>query len=226
VRVHLGAAERLGKVAILGDAAKVEPKQSSYCQITLNEPLLALRGDHFIVRDETARRTLAGGIIINPWAKRHKRGESELQSRLAALHEGDLAELTAAFVDASEAFALPIDSIHQFLNLREEAARGTIDRLKNLRAVSAEGERVYTTETKWQRMKERLLATLQEFHTGHPLVPGMEMEELRGKLGYDLSPKIFRVIVDLFMRDKLIAREENLVRLTSHQVKLGGQEKP
>ena len=59
VRVHMGAAERLGKIVILGASEKIEPKQSVFCQITIAEPLLALRGDHFILRDETARRTLA-----------------------------------------------------------------------------------------------------------------------------------------------------------------------
>jgi selenocysteine-specific elongation factor len=53
----------------------------------------------------------------------------------------------------------------------------------------------------------------------------MDMEELRGKLGYQLSPKIFRVVVDLFSKEKLIAKEDNLLRLASHQVQLGGQEK-
>src|SRR6266403_3396963 len=71
VRIHLGTAERLGKIVVLGNTEKIEPKQSAYCQVMLNEPLLVLRGDHFIVRDETARRTLAGGLVINPWAKRH-----------------------------------------------------------------------------------------------------------------------------------------------------------
>jgi selenocysteine-specific elongation factor len=51
------------------------------------------------------------------------------------------------------------------------------------------------------------------------------MEELRGKLAYNLAPKLFRVVVDTLIQEKLIAREENLVRLTSHKVKLGGQEK-
>src|SRR5262245_41950457 len=60
VRVHLGTAERLGKIVLLGGGEKLDPKQSSYCQITVSAPLPALRGDHFILRDETARRTLAG----------------------------------------------------------------------------------------------------------------------------------------------------------------------
>src|SRR5688572_5939057 len=116
VRVHLGTAERLGKIVILDVTEKIEPKQSAYCQITVSEPLLALRGDHFIVRDETAQKTLAGGFVINPWAKRHRRAERELPIRLEALHRGDLTRLTETFLDESESFALPIEAIHQFLN--------------------------------------------------------------------------------------------------------------
>jgi len=177
------------------------------------------------LRDETARRTLAGGLVINPLAERHKRGETDLRPRLEALHHGDLAQLTEAFVDGSKDFALSIDAILQFLNVREEQLRDAIDKMNPLRPVSAEGEKVYTTEKKWQRLKEQVLKTLEAFHAGHPLAPGMDMEELRGKLTYELSPKTFRVVVDMLIGDKLIAREESLLRLTRHRVQLGGQEK-
>jgi len=225
LRIHMGAAERLGKIVLLGDKDKAEPKESVYCQVTLEEPLLVLRGDRFVARDETARRTLGGGTVIHPWSKRHKRGEANLLNRLKALHQGDFAQLVEEFFNDSGDFALAIDAIYQFLNLREEEARQKVDALKSLRAVNAEGDKVYTTELKWSRLKERLLKTVQDFHAAHPLVPGMDMEELRGKLGYQLSPKIFRVVVDLFSKEKLIAKEENLLRLASHRVQLGGQEK-
>ena len=225
VRIHLGTAERLGKIVVLGNAEKIEPKQSAYCQVMLNEPLLVLRGDHFIVRDETARRTLAGGLVINPWAKRHKRSDRELSNRLEALHRGDVGALTQAFIDASELFAAPIDAIHQFLNIREEQIRDAIDTMKPLRVLNAEGEKVYTTEQKWRRINEQIVQSLKDFHAGHPLLPGMDMEELRGKLVYELSPKIFRLLVDTMIEEKLIAKEDNLLRLASHRVQLGGQEK-
>ncbi|HEX2386020.1 MAG TPA: selenocysteine-specific translation elongation factor, partial [Candidatus Binatia bacterium] len=85
VRIHLGTAERLGKLIVLGAKETVAPKESAFCQITLSEPLLALRGDRFIVRDETARRTLGGGVVVHPWAPRHKRGEADLEKRLEGL---------------------------------------------------------------------------------------------------------------------------------------------
>jgi len=225
VRVHMGAAERLGKIVILGAGEKIEPKESAFCQITISEPLLALRGDHFILRDETARRTLAGGIVINPWANRHKRGETHLQDRLDALLTGDTAALTEAYIESSAAFALPIEAIYQFLNVREEQIRNAVERMKTLRALSAEGERLFTTQAKWDRLKLQILESLKAFHAGHPLVPGMDMEELRGKLRYTLLPKIFRVVTDALINEKLIAREENLLRLAGHRVQLGGQEK-
>jgi selenocysteine-specific elongation factor len=224
LRIHMGAAERLGKIVLLGDKQKAEPKESVYCQITLEEPLLVLRGDHFVARDETAQRTLGGGTVIHPWSKRHKRGDASLPSRLKALHTGNFAELIETFLNESSAFALSIDAIYQFLNLREEEARQELDAQKSLRAVNAEGEKVYTTELKWLRLKEQLVKTLKEFHASHPLVPGMDMEELRGKLIFQLSPKLFRVVVDQFINEKLIAKEENLLRLASHKVQLGGQE--
>jgi selenocysteine-specific elongation factor len=225
VRVHIGAAERLGKIVILDAGDKIEPKESAYCQITLTEPLLALRGDHFILRDETARRTLAGGVVINPWANRHRRSEAGLRERLDALFHGDTAALTEAYVGSSAAFALPLESIYQFLNVREEQIREQMERMGKLRAISAEGEKLYTTQEKWERLKAQILDSLKTFHAAHPLVPGMDMEELRGKLVYTLAPKIFRVVTDSLIQEKLIAREENLLRLAGHRVQLGGQEK-
>ncbi|HZD42107.1 MAG TPA: SelB C-terminal domain-containing protein, partial [Terriglobales bacterium] len=225
VRVHQGAAERLAKIILLGSKEKAEPKESTYCQVTLSEPLLVLRGDHFIVRDETGQRTLGGGTVIHPWARKHKRGDPGLPARLEALHIGDLQRLTETFLDESEAFALPLETIHQFLNLQEDQARSCVDPLDSVLTFSAEGEKVYTTKAKWARLREAMITTLERFHASHPLVPGMDMEELRGKLIFALSPKLFRVLVEALVTDKTIVKEENLLRLPGHHLQVGGQEK-
>jgi selenocysteine-specific elongation factor len=225
LRIHMGAAERLAKIVLLGDKEKIGAKESAYCQITLNEPLLVMRGDHFVARDETAQRTLGGGIVVHPWANRHKRGEEHLLARLQLMHKGELAQVVASFLSESTAFALPIEAIFQFVNLREEEARSKVDALDILRTFNAEGEKVYTTDIKWNQLKDQILNFLKDFHTAHPLVPGMDMEELRGKVRYELAPKIFRTVIELLVNDALVAREENLLRLAGHRVQLGGQEK-
>jgi selenocysteine-specific elongation factor len=132
--------------------------------------------------------------------------------------------LTEAFLEQSSEFAVSIESIHQFLNLQEDDARQRIEKMKSLRGFSAEGEKLYTTDNKWQGIKARVLKALKDFHAAHPLVAGMEMEELRGKLPYGLPPKIFRVIIDLLVSEKAAAKEGNLLRLPTHQIQLGGAE--
>jgi len=225
LRIHMGAAERLAKIILLGGKEKLDAKASAYCQITLNEPLLVMRGDHFVARDETAQRTLGGGIVIHPRAHRHRKNEPELLSRLETLHKGNLAQVVETFLAEDAAFALPIESIYQFINVREEEARAKIEGLDTLRALNAEGDTLYTTEEKWNQLREQMLRLLKAFHSTHALVPGMDMEELRGKLRWELAPKVFRAVIELFLGEKIIGREENLLRLATHRVQLGGQEK-
>ncbi len=225
VRVHLGTAERIGKVILLGSKERLEPKESAYCQVTLLEPILALRGDHFIIRDETARRTLGGGIVIHPWAKKHKRAEPELGKRLKTLHSQDLPSAIEALLEESDDFALAADPIHQFLNLREEEIGDRLGEIKTLRTFSFEGKKLYTTEKKWRSLMAKVLGVLQDFHASHPLAPGMEMEELRGKLLYGISSRLFRIIVEGLTGEKVVIREGNLLRRPQHHIHLGGEEK-
>jgi selenocysteine-specific elongation factor len=225
VRIHLGTAERLAKIILLGEKEKLGAKESGYCQVTLSEPLLALRGDHFIVRDETARRTLGGGGVIHPWPKKHKRREPALESRLDALHGDDPARLIECFLEENEEFAAPIAPLYQFLNLKEEETRARLERAGSVASFSAEGEKLYTTAAKWQKLKQRLAQILQDFHASHALAPGMDMEELRAGLPYAISGKLFRVLMEILEAEKTAVRRGNLVSLAGHRIHLGAGEK-
>ena len=39
-------------------------------QFVLDDPVVALAGDRFVIRDETNLRTLGGGIVLNPLGRR------------------------------------------------------------------------------------------------------------------------------------------------------------
>ncbi len=224
VRIHMGTAERLGKLILLGSKEKVAPKESTCCQATLADPLLALRGDHFIVRDETGQRTLGGGRVLDPWALRHKRSESNLEEMLLALGGADIPGAIETFLDKSGTFATPSTTLVQFLNLKENEAQKWIGQVKGVRTFSAEGEKVYTTENKWQNFKGKVLEALKSFHSSHPLAPGMEMEEMREKLPYGVPPRLFRDLVELLVKENTVARDENFLRLPQHRVKLRDEE--
>jgi selenocysteine-specific elongation factor len=224
VRVHLGTAERFAKLILLGSSEKVGPKESAYCQLTVSEPLLVMRGDRFIIRDETSTRTLGGGVVIHPWARKHKREEPGLLNRLKLLHTGELSGVVAAFLDESVDFAVSPAALQEFLNLNEREFREHVSGLQKIRVLTLEGERLYTTETKWDRLRDELLQKLSDYHAAHPLAPGMDMEEVRDKLQYEVPPRVFRAFLEQLEAAKVVARDGNFLRLPRHQIRLKGDE--
>jgi selenocysteine-specific elongation factor len=225
VRVHLGTAERLARLIVLGDTETVAPKESAYCQIVLAEPLLAMRGDHFIIRDETASRTLGGGIVIHPFARRHRKSDAGLKRRLDLLRTGSLADVIPLVLEESDTVATPLASLCQFANRPEAALAVDLQTMPGVRAIVTEGEKLYTTETRWERLRGELVALLRAFHAAHPLLPGMEMEAVRDALPGAPATRIFRAIVERLAADGGIVKEGSALRLPTHAVRFRADER-
>ena len=111
VHVHLGTEDIPGRVALL-DCPEAAPGASALAEILLERETLALRGDRFILRDAGARRTVAGGRVLDIFPPtRHKRSPQRL-ALLNSLRRDDpaasltlLAEQSPAGIDLTR-FAL------------------------------------------------------------------------------------------------------------------------
>lgn len=85
VRFHLYSSEVLGRLRPLGRGG-LEPGDSGAVEIRLRQPVVAVRGDRFIVRRPSPAATMGGGEILDPAARR-RRGKA-LDTALAALDRG------------------------------------------------------------------------------------------------------------------------------------------
>ncbi len=220
VRIHTGTAETFGKLVVLGPHDSVAPGDSAFCQIVLATSLPVLRGDHFIVRDETAQRTLGGGLVLHPSPNGHRRGEPQLEEKLHILQVGDPAAIAELFLDERDEFASTLASLHQFLNLRAEDAVERLRAVVTIKVVPLDGDDFFTTNRKWDAMKGALLSALREFHAAHPLEQGQDMEALRESLLSGATSRLFRAFVETLEIDGTVVREANLLRLRSHHVSL------
>ena len=99
VHVHLGAADITGRIAVL-DGRRVEPGGAALVQLVLDDPGAAVRGNRFILRDHTARRTIAGGTVLDPEAPARGRRRSERLCLLAALEQPEPEAALAALLAA------------------------------------------------------------------------------------------------------------------------------
>jgi selenocysteine-specific elongation factor len=89
VRVHLGTAEVMARVVLLGD---------QWLQLRLEAPLVARAGDRFVLRSYSPVATIAGGIVADV-ARVRKRLTPEESNWLTQVIDGDANQRVAAAVN-------------------------------------------------------------------------------------------------------------------------------
>jgi selenocysteine-specific elongation factor len=220
VRVYLGTAERLGKVIpLVRDGRTVDriaPGETAYCQIALSEPMVAMRGDHFILRDETAQRTIGGGAVIHPAAVKHKRNDPQLAARLEAFERGD----EAAMIGAGPDFAMSSSVLAQLMNRRDQDEHASVAHIAGIHVYQVDGDTQYVLDERRRNVKASLLQALGVWHRARPLLAGVDIEEARAGLPAPVAPKLFRLLIQEFERDGALVREGNLLRLPDHHIEV------
>src|SRR3989440_566117 len=108
VRVHQGTAEVLARVAALEESGRIEPGATGLAQLRLESSIVALPGDHFIIRTYSPQQTMAGGEVLDAHAPKHKgRERAAAREKLAALVRADRAARLAFFVESAGERGLP-----------------------------------------------------------------------------------------------------------------------
>ena len=217
VRVHTGTAERLGRVVLIGQHS-IGSRASGYCQIVLTDAVLVARGDRFILRDETARRTIGGGIVIHPNPPVHRRTDRALPAWLERVHRGSEADVIAAIVERSENTAVPVRTIEEVLDTA--IADRAIAAVPTLQLLVVDGERLCVTDRNWQAIRTQLSEVLARFHQAQPLAPGMEMEDARAQVAPQITTRVFRALVERLAANGVVSRDASVLRLPTHSVRL------
>ncbi len=223
VRLHVATNEVMGRLVVLGEAREVEPGAAAFCQLALEEDVVVASGDRFILRTETATRTTGGGVVLHPFATRHRADEPELFARLTALRDGTRAERLACFLALLHEFAAPLGYVAQGLAATDEEVRAAASGLDAVVALPSDADpQAYTTSDKWRTLARLVVEALAHHHRVHPLEPGMESESLRSRLRAPVPPRLWRPVLERLEREKVVVRERSLVRLPEHRVELAG----
>jgi selenocysteine-specific elongation factor len=221
LRVFIGTAETMARVIILEDAVALAPKARALVQIVTDDPIVALAGDRFVVRDETNVRTLGGGIVLNPLGRRSRRPLEAYRRNLIALRDSAGPDAIEALINLQESLALSASRAAQLLNQPRAEVQSALADARFIK-LSIGDEEGFTTRAKWDDLKRFATAALATHHKAEPLSPGMDMEAMRSRLPHEVAPRAFRALVDRLGRETDIVREESVLRLKSHKVKLGG----
>jgi len=221
LHVHIGAARQLAHVVPLS-AETLAPGQSGWVQLVFDEPVCAMPGDRYIVRNAQATRTVGGGRVLDPNAPDRKR-------RAAARMQG-----LQALSDMLDGSGLEPVLAHAPLGLDE----GALQRLTGkpvqdiaaphgalwIESRHAQGPRTLIGSAHWDALLGRVEQALASFHLSAPDEPGPDSARLRRMVMPVGSDALWTAVLDHLQRDGRVARNGPWLHLPSHTATLADEE--
>lgn len=224
VELFVGTYRSLARVRLL-DADALADGASGWAQLQVREPLVAVRGDRFVVRLPSPSATLGGGAIVDVHPRRrYKPGQPDVLARLAALASGEPEQIALQLLDAGP---LPLRQLVADSGLTAQAMRDTLRTLREGGAAMALDPQAGDTldETTallssraWTRYLDQITAVLEAYHAGHPLRKGMPLEECRSRAS--LPEGYADQLLARAVAEERIGQGGALVWLAGHQVVL------
>jgi selenocysteine-specific elongation factor len=98
-RLHIGTAEVAATLSIL-DSNELRAGEASLGQLFLGEPVVAVHGQPFVIREESPPATLGGGRILEPSGRRIRRRDLDARARLERRRSPEPTDRVAAALDS------------------------------------------------------------------------------------------------------------------------------
>jgi selenocysteine-specific elongation factor len=222
VKFFVGASETLAILRLLGTEELI-PAEEAWIQLELRHPVVAVRGDRYILRRPSPGETLGGGAIVDHQPRgRHRRFDEELLKSLEALAQGSPAEILF-----EAALALNIASIREVVarsHLEPGNAESALQELLFTNSLipledgapDSASDLLVMAAPNWNALQERVLQTVREYHKSYPLRRGIPREELKSKL--KLSPRVFNSLVANYVARNLLNDAGAFLALPAHEV--------
>ncbi len=226
VHLHIGTAEILARIYILNDANEVAAGESGYAQIRLEMPVIAVPGERFIIRSYSPQVTIAGGIVIDTFATKHRRKEfADVCRHLTNLIDsnGNDAKTVNLLLDAAGKYGLSFADLQARTGLRSEILRSAIAvNTASKACIDASG--IYINSDVFAELSSSTQTAIQTFHKREPLSKGISREALRETVFSYVSDEVFRTVLSSLETTGLIVSNNETIRLSAHKTDLSPAE--
>jgi len=225
VKFFVGASETVATLRLLG-TEQINAGEEGWIQLELRDPLVALRGDRYILRRPSPGETLGGGAVIDHQPKgRHKRFDANVIKSLESLAQGSPSDVLF-----EAALALQIAPIKEMIaksRLETTTAETALQELLNngqivLLEDTGKNDALAAALPHWSGVQTNMLKLVEDYHTQYPLRRGIPREELKSKL--KLAPKVFNAVLSFLVLQKSLLDQRGAVSKPGHEIKFNGQD--
>jgi selenocysteine-specific elongation factor len=220
---HQGSAETIAEIVLL-EQSELARGASTIAQLRLDDPILLVPGDRFILRQFSPVVTIGGGVVIDDRPRRHRRNDPSVAVFLDTLERGSQEDAIAALAH-SEPKGLTLQEAIARTGLSEGEILGTAGKLQDRKRLRILGGQpmILAPESAIEKCGAALRKAVEEFHKANPLVPGIPKQELRGRIG-NPPAAIFEAAIEDLSKAGAIKASGNLVQRAGREIALSPEE--
>jgi selenocysteine-specific elongation factor len=161
--------------------------------LVLEREIGALTGDRLILRDRSARRTIGGGRVIDPFPPARGRSKPDRLAVLAALEQADDGDAVAALLELAPR-GLDLSRLARSRNLSPAEADALWRRIEMVK-VGPPDAPYGLAEEAWQGLRREAVAALERWHADAPDDAGPGPDRLRKALPTAVPATVFEAVV-------------------------------
>lgn len=178
VHFHLGTSETVARVVIYG-ADKALGGEEAFCQLRLQEPVVAQAGDRYVIRRFSPLETMGGGVVLDPSPQKRRRRDGI--DDLVTFEKGTLKERIEAKVMKSRMNGIGVDALEGWVRAEVPEINSAIEQLVSAGRLLRVNEMLYHQDA-FAQFSGELARMVDAYHKQHPLKKGMPKEEARVRL--------------------------------------------
>jgi selenocysteine-specific elongation factor len=217
LRVHLGSAEVLARVRVLNIRGELAAGENGFAQLRLESPVVALHEEHFIVRSYSPAETIAGGLVLDPQATKHRGREiARTTQRLRTLFASERPEKLAVFVSAAGDYGLRLADIAARTGWNDEVVAQVAKQAIAGSSEISEADGILVSTEILERLSRLAVEEVKLHHRREPLARGLPRETLRERHFAHAAPEIFRAVMYRLEQEAVLIAEKDIVRAREH----------
>ena len=220
VHFHAGTAETIAEVFFHGQK-ELPPGGSALANLKLQDEVLVLPGDRFIVRQFSPVVTIGGGAVLDPLARRPMLRDTGRAAFLETLERGSHEEIVAAMTERA-LLGLGYEEIVARTGWMEKEIQDALKKLHGtgrVRIVSTE-PLVLVSGKLFEEVRRKITEKVERFQKENPLLPGIPREDLRASLGKRVRSETFRAALEELAAQKKLDAHGELVKKAGSEIAL------
>ena len=218
IRIHLGTQEVMARVA-LTDGKTLQPGDDCPALLRLEQPMVAARGDKFIIRSFSPVITIGGGEVMEVLIEEKWKIVKE---KLQNLYESPKSDQLIHLVQEEGAKPITPEELQYRIGISKEQINAIVEEKEELFWLTHKQGKWLLTQNQWNELKNSIHNFLKKYHAKNPLNAGAQKEEIRQHLNCENS--ILEALLESMLDDKSISQKGELFLNPNFSITLSSED--